>query len=247
MADLFKDLEIVLEAKKPGKKVIKIDASKDSDATDYNDETPEDEPEENEDADNQDDDSPDDSGEDGQDYTEEEQDIDPEDNQDEDDATDYSDEEGGDEDSGDDADNTDEDPDGDGGEDGPNDYTSEDDGSGDDGSDTEDESSEETPEEAPEENDNRRLLSDYTNFFYLNKGIVERLSTVSKSDILMNKIINQVKSNLAELQKQLYDFIVYQFPKNKYVKNLYNYNYFIEAFRINVEMLKKISILSSNE
>jgi hypothetical protein len=235
-------LDILLEAKgDPAKKKITVDLEKDKSTTDYSADAPADAPEDDTTADNN-------NADDGtsQDYTKEDTEVDPEANQD--DATDYgNDENAPTDDAGDGTDN------GDGADgDDTTDYTDDGSGGGDNpdeqgGDDTSNEDPAEDPEEVAEKLDNRRLLTDYTNFYYMNKGIINKLSAVNRSDLLINKVINQVKINLSELQKQVYDYIIYQFPTGKYVKNLYSYNYFIEAFRINVQMLKKISVLSSNE
>jgi len=102
-----------------------------------------------------------------------------------------------------------------------------------------------------EENDNeiekqRILLADFTNLFYLTKNTIAKLSSVTNSNIFVNKIISQITSNLNLLKKHLFDYIVFSFSKEKYVTNLYKYNYFVEAFKINVQMLKKISVFISN-
>jgi hypothetical protein len=227
MPDNF--LDILLEAKgdkAPAKMKIKIDLKKDATTTDYDDDAPEEDvaPDTTPDAA-----AEDDNNADSQDYTTEDAEVDPADNANADGAPE--------EDANAEEDTTDY---GDGAEGG--------DSTDEEGGDTTDtENTEEDPAEVAEKIDNRRLLSDYTNFYYMNKGVIDKLSSVNRSDLLINKIINQVKINLTELQKQVYDYIVYQFSNGKYVQNLYNYNYFIEAFRINVQMLKKISVLSSNE
>ena len=41
------------------------------------------------------------------------------------------------------------------------------------------------------------------------------------------------------MTEYLYKFII-DFSNNTYVKNLYIYNYFIEAYKINIELLRKI-------
>jgi hypothetical protein len=90
------------------------------------------------------------------------------------------------------------------------------------------------------------LLEDISNLYYLVKNTITKLSNIDKSNILINKIVTQISTNLNVLKKQLFDYITFTFPKGKYVTNLYKYNYFLEAFKINVEMLKKISIFIPN-
>ena len=94
---------------------------------------------------------------------------------------------------------------------------------------------------------NKSLLKDYLDLYYLTKNTVVKLSNLDKSDIILNKVSTQVISNLNIIQKQLFNFIIYKFSKNNYINNLYQYNYFIEAFRINIEMVKKISFFVTNK
>ena len=75
--------------------------------------------------------------------------------------------------------------------------------------------------------------------YYSMKSAVDKLSKVNNLSIVTNKINIQVKQNLSELMDQLYDLITAKFSNNSYVKNLYTYNYFIEAYKINIEMLRK--------
>lgn len=107
--------------------------------------------------------------------------------------------------------------------------------------------SESGAEEDPKEKENMRvLLEDFTNLYYMVRNTITKLSNIDKSNAVINKIVSQISSNLNVLKKQLFDFIVFNFSKGKYVTNLYKYNYFLEAFKINVEMLKKINVFTTN-
>lgn len=109
------------------------------------------------------------------------------------------------------------------------------------------EDSESGIEEDPKEKENMRiLLEDFINLYFMVKNTITKLSNIDKSNIVINKIVSQISSNLNVLKKQLFDFIIFNFPKGKYVTNLYKYNYFLEAFKINVEMLKKINVFTTN-
>lgn len=109
------------------------------------------------------------------------------------------------------------------------------------------EDSESGIEEDPKEKENMRiLLEDFTNLYFMVKNTITKLSNIDKSNVAINKIVSQISSNLNVLKKQLFDFIIFNFPKGKYVTNLYKYNYFLEAFKINVEMLKKINVFTTN-
>jgi hypothetical protein len=115
-------------------------------------------------------------------------------------------------------------------------------GEGDDSGDSESDT-----EEDPKEKENMRiLLEDFTNLYFMVRNTITKLSNIDKSNAVINKIVSQISSNLNILKKQLFDFIIFNFPKGKYVTNLYKYNYFLEAFKINVEMLKKINVFTTN-
>jgi len=268
-------LNILLEAKTPGskptkrKKVIKVDSGVDK--KDYTDDVEaqrdEDEDVENQDTGNEGETQETNDNLDDQevtDYTSEEEEVEPTENSDDNQATqdetdpeegegettDYTDEEG----DGGDETNDSEDT-GDEG-DGSTDYT---DGAGDEtddsvnyGSDDTADGSDGTETDADDGSDandtdkNRLILEDFVSLYYLTKNSISKLTNIDKTDIFVNKIITQVISNLSTLQKQLFEFITCAFSNNKYVNNLYQYNYFLEAFKINVEMLKKISVFISN-
>lgn len=129
------------------------------------------------------------------------------------------------------------------------DYTSDEEPAGDDlGAEGEEEPNpeEDTSEQQREIENNRILLDDTVNMYYTIRDTVSRLNEVSKDNVLINKIINQVAYNLSRLERVIYEFIVFQFSKNKYVNNLYKYDYFMKAFQTNIEMLKKIKVFAQN-
>lgn len=110
-----------------------------------------------------------------------------------------------------------------------------------------DEESETPPAESESDLElNRELLSDFISLHGLCGSTTARLSQVDKSNIIINQIVARVTSNINQIEKHLYEFIVFKFGKGKYPYNLYKYNQFVEAFRINVEMLKKINVFTSN-
>jgi TATA-binding protein-associated factor Taf7 len=221
-------LEILLEAEKPKAPKTKLKVEDDSSNTDYTadaDEAPDDDDAGEDTSSTEDDDtSADDSGDEGvddddtTDYTQDEDMSDP--------STD-----------GDDADDTDTS----GGDDGSTDDTGSDDTASDDET-----SDEEAPEDEQENENQRILIEDFSNLYYSVKNTITKLNSIDKSNIIINKIVTQITTNLNLLKKQLFDFITFNFLKGKYVTNLYKYNYFLEAFRINTEMLKKIRIFIPN-
>lgn len=90
---------------------------------------------------------------------------------------------------------------------------------------------------------NNALMKDYSKLYQLLKSINTKFNSYSKNDILINKIISQVSKNITALQKELFDYMIFSFETKKYVENLYQYNFFIQAVKINIEILKKIDVL----
>jgi hypothetical protein len=209
-------LDILLEAPTPKKTTIQ---AKSDGATDYTDDPDDASTDTGADDTDTDTDDGDDSG--PTDYTESDDDSDP--------STDGSDTDDGDDISTDSSD----------------DDSDTDDASNDSTDDSTDDTDVSQPDPSEQEN-NRILLEDFSNMFYLVKNTITKLTNIDKSNILINKIVTQITSNLNVLKKQVFDYITFSFPKGKYVTNLYKYNYFLEAFKINVEMLKKISIFIPN-
>jgi len=90
-----------------------------------------------------------------------------------------------------------------------------------------------------------RLVRDFISFYNIIKNTIDKISEVDKTDIITNKITTQVIKNLTSLRRLVYDYIVLKFNTNSYVVNLYQYNCFIEALKINIKMLQKINILNN--
>ena len=126
----------------------------------------------------------------------------------------------------------------------------------DDDQDANDDQDNEQPEDTPEEDSNENtdesennaaLLRDSIDLYYNIKQNIDKIDKLSYNNNLINKTNIQVKQNLSKLLEYLYDFITIRFKKNKYIDNLYMYDYFIEAYKINVEILKKISSFGEND
>ncbi len=239
MMDFF---DIILEADKPKKKTTKIKAETTSDVTDYT-------KDEDTSVNTKDDTSTTDDVDGATDYTEETDDDGSGD--DTDNATDYTeeteevevDENESSDDSTDDTSTTDDVV-------GATDYTEE---TGDDIGDSTDTStdntstdSSSTEEDEGEKEKLRVLMDDFISLSNTIKSFINKLETMDKSNIFANKITAQIISNLNILRKHVFEYISFKFNKKAYVENLYIYNYFIEALKINVEMLKKIKVFTPN-
>jgi hypothetical protein len=124
------------------------------------------------------------------------------------------------------------------------DNTDEEDSTGDTGGDSD------TPEDASpaipttDMKKNSALLKDFIALYKLIESTIDRLADVKKGDLLVSSIIVQIMKNLSTTEKQIFNYIHQSFSNNSYVSNLYQYNYFIEALKINMEMMKKIKNLN---
>lgn len=92
---------------------------------------------------------------------------------------------------------------------------------------------------------NSLIMKDFLNLYYFSKNILEKLSSFDKGDVMVNSIVSQVIKNITLLRTKLYDYIVNSFS-DKYIHNLYQYNFFIQGLNINIEMLKKIKDFNPN-
>ena len=110
-----------------------------------------------------------------------------------------------------------------------------------------DDSSLEEPAEDPAELKKKKSLLDDLIFLY--KDICTNIDKFENlTDIEMNQrlIIIRVKKNFTKISESLYSYITTVFAKDTYVHGLLMYNYYIEMYKINIEMLSKISTFGSN-
>ena len=112
--------------------------------------------------------------------------------------------------------------------------------------DTPEETEEVSPEKQEDANKNYELLEDFIQLHNIIKNNLSKLNSLTETDIVSNKIIMQVKKNLTALQDALFTLIIRTYSLNTYAKNLYLYNYFTQSLAINIEMLSKISVFTTN-
>jgi len=105
---------------------------------------------------------------------------------------------------------------------------------------------EETKEDPEEANKKAALLDDFIMLHTIVKNNIDKLNSLTETDITINKVVIQVKKNLTVIQDALFTLIIRTYSLNTYVKNLYLYNYFTQSLAINIEMLKKISVFTTN-
>lgn len=105
---------------------------------------------------------------------------------------------------------------------------------------------EEPPEDESADNDsmedklkNVELHKSYIYIYNVTKQFMNKLDNVENAGFLATKIISRVNNNLITLRANVRDYIIYEFPYTSYTKNLYNYNHFLEAIRVNMIMLSK--------
>lgn len=111
----------------------------------------------------------------------------------------------------------------------------------------EDVNTEDTPEEIRiEKLKNRSLYQDFTNFYYTIKTTLTKLGNFYIPSPIANSIIFQVKKNLNKMENTMFDFMVNVYPNNTYLKNFRIYRYFVEAYKLNTEILKKIKSFNGN-
>ena len=121
------------------------------------------------------------------------------------------------------------------------------DGAGDDGntdesdagSQEEDSYQENTDENEQDKKLNTELLDDFITLHNSIKVSRERLGSMEGNDITLISVLQQVSKNLGNLEKFVFNYIL-SFKKYSYIQNLYRYNYFLEAFKLNVQMIEKV-------
>ena len=69
---------------------------------------------------------------------------------------------------------------------------------------------------------------------------IEQLNGVERTNVFVSSIISTVSDNFTKLKEVIYKYIMYYFNNMSYEYNLYTFNYFIEAIKVNIELLAKI-------
>lgn len=110
-----------------------------------------------------------------------------------------------------------------------------------------DDDSGQSVDDTPEEKKNRAIFNDSIFLYNSIKDTISRLQDLNHSNIITNRIVLQVKKNLGDMLDLLYRFITEKHELQTYQQNLYTYNYFIEAYKINAKMIEKMSGLSNTQ
>lgn len=99
------------------------------------------------------------------------------------------------------------------------------------------------PEDAQK---NQVLYQDFCYFFEQINRIEKSLSKGSRRDMLTTQVYSTVSSNISRLKNDMFNYMTELFVGRTYAQNLYQFNSYIEALRLNIQMLKKIGSLNAN-
>lgn len=100
-----------------------------------------------------------------------------------------------------------------------------------------------SPEDAQK---NQVLYQDFCYFFEQINRIEKSLSRGSRRDMLTTQVYSTVTDNIRRLKDDMFHYMTEVFVGRTYAQNLYQFNSYIEALRLNIQMLKKIGSLNAN-
>ena len=83
------------------------------------------------------------------------------------------------------------------------------------------------------------LMDDCITLYYSIKNTIDKLSNATSENVDSLKNFIEARDNFVVLADLLYSFITKRFNTNPYVKNLYIFNYFIQTYKLNIEILEK--------
>lgn len=127
-------------------------------------------------------------------------------------------------------------------EDQPDDFDSNVDADGDGNTDSEQNQDDNTEQEDKGNNTrNYNLLCDFNNLFNVVKNIMQRLDAIQKPNLFESQVISQCVKNLGTIKESMTNYINFNFASNDYSKNLYMYNYYFQALKIVVNMIKTLN------
>jgi hypothetical protein len=81
-----------------------------------------------------------------------------------------------------------------------------------------------------------KMIDLYNSVQTYNKTVM----AMERPNVLFSVIQNKVSDNFTKLYKVIFQYIMYYFDSMSYEYNYYAYNYFVEACKINIEMIQKI-------
>lgn len=124
----------------------------------------------------------------------------------------------------------------------PDDFDSNVDADGDGNTDAEQNPDDNTEQEDKGNNTrNYNLLCDFNNLFNVVKNTMQRLDAIQKPNLFESQVISQCVKNLGTIKESMTNYINFNFATNDYSKNLYMYNYYFQALKIVVNMIKTLN------
>lgn len=84
------------------------------------------------------------------------------------------------------------------------------------------------------------LLKDMIKLYQTVKGFAKKVMSLEKQNVLFSTIQNNTADNFMRLKEIIYNYINFYYDHMSYEYNLYTYNYFIEACKVNLEILGKV-------
>ena len=85
------------------------------------------------------------------------------------------------------------------------------------------------------------LLDNFISLYKMINSTVKKISESRKDNILASVTFNQVKTNLEKLSGIVYKYITLYYDRNDHTLNLYNFKYFMEILKLNLEMIRKVT------
>ena len=105
-----------------------------------------------------------------------------------------------------------------------------------------------TPESTPTQDDGKNskvntivLLDNFISLYKMIDNTIKKISESRKDNILASVTFNQVRANLSRLAGVVYKYITLYYDGNDHALNLYNFKYFMEILKLNLEMIRKVS------
>lgn len=104
-----------------------------------------------------------------------------------------------------------------------------------------------TDEEVQDTKKNSVLIEDFISLYYMIGTFNDKISLIDKSNADVNRITHQVMANFLELRKKIFKYIRYDFSSTNYIGNLYAYNSFIEASKVNSAILQETKVFTNSK
>ena len=91
------------------------------------------------------------------------------------------------------------------------------------------------------------LMNQMTGLHTSINNYLTQINDIERTNIYVSSIISTVIDNFNKLKDVIYKYIIYYFDNMSYEYNLYTFNYFIEAMKVNIELLAKIKDANNYE